>query len=202
MLHINKTHLGMSLLLMGSSACFPNISNAASDLEIGGLIEVEVSSGEDHEAIKSSDITLATAAFAINATINEKVSATLVVLHEDDSGVELAIDEGVIHIDIGNGLAFNVGRMYVPFGVFETNMVSDPLTHEIAETQEAALQVAYEAGSFSSSVYVFNGEADEAGVGNDKVDDFGFSLNYALNRGDVNLNLGVGYKIILQIRMA
>lgn len=192
MQYIKKTCLRTSVL-MGMSLCFLSISNAEPVLEIAGVIEVEAASGENHEGIKSGDITLATVELIFNAEINEKVSTSLVVLHEDDDTEELVIDEGIISIDIGNGLTLSAGRMYIPFGNFETSMISDPLTLELAETQEAALQIVFETESFSGAMYMFNGEADKAGNEQDKIDDFGLYFDYTLRSDDLSLNLGLGY---------
>ncbi len=54
-------------------------------------------------------------------------------------------------------LFLTAGQIYVPFGAYETNLVSDPLTLEIGETRETALQGGFVRGGFNGSVYVFNG---------------------------------------------
>ena len=179
---IKKTGL-VTLLTAGVS--LPLISNADTNITISGVAEIEASAVEK----EGSDITLATIALAVDAKINEKTRVTLVALHEDDDTEEFVIDEGFINIDIGNGLTVTAGRMYIPFGNFETNMVSDPLTLEIAETQESAIKIEFEKNAISGSLYVFNGDAEETNNTQDKIDDFGINLEYTI----VNLNFGLGY---------
>jgi len=161
-------------------------------LEISGALEVEVNSGKDHLAAKGSDIALATVELGFDVEINKNVSAHILLLHEDDNTDPPVIDEGTLSITMGS-MFLNAGRMYIPFGNFESNMVSDPLTLEIAETQEAAIEFGYEANGFRASVYAFNGEADKNEADNDVVDDYGISIGYTMKAGSVNLNLGIDY---------
>lgn len=161
-------------------------------LEISGAIEVEINSGKDHLAAKGSDIALATVELGFDAEINKNVSAHILFLHEDDSTESPTIDEGTISITMGS-IFLNAGRMYIPFGNFESNMVSDPLTLELAETQEAAIEFGFESGGLRASVYAFNGEADKVGVDQDLVDDFGISLSYAMKAGSMEIDLGADY---------
>jgi hypothetical protein len=53
--------------------------------------------------------------------------------------------------------------MYVPFGNFESQIISDPLTLEIGEAGEDALQVGVEVEGFYDSIYTFNGDVTEGG---------------------------------------
>lgn len=176
--------IGLTTLLTTATS-LPLISNADSNIHISGAAEIEATAVEK----EGSDITLATLALVVDAKINEKSQVTLVALHEDDDTEEFVIDEAIININIGNGFTVTAGRMYVPFGNFETNMISDPLTLEIAETQEAAIKIEFEKNSLSASLYAFNGEAEKTNGTRDKIDDFGINLNYAFE----NLNFGVGY---------
>ena len=178
------------LIAMGMGAT-PVIAEPT--LEVSGAVEIEMNSGEAYDSDeKSSDIALATVELGFDVKINDRVSAHVLMLHEDDATDPPVIDEGTITIN--NGPIFiNAGRMYIPFGNFESHMVSDPLTLEIAETQEAAIEFGYEADGFRASVYAFNGEADKNETDNDVVDDFGISIGYTMKAGSVNLDLGVDY---------
>ena len=161
-------------------------------LEISGALEVEINSGKDHLAAKGSDIALATVELGFDAEINKNVSAHILFLHEDDDTDPPVIDEGTLSIAMGS-IFLNAGRMYVPFGNFESNMISDPLTLEIAETQEAAIEFGFESGGLRASVYAFNGGADKAGVDKDIVDDFGVSLSYAMKTSSMELDIGYDF---------
>lgn len=97
-------------------------------MEISGLLEAEIGFSSDFNNVDTSDITLATVELAFDAQINERVSAHVLMLHEDDDTEPAEIDAGIIGLDLNGGWSLAAGRMYLPFGVFETHMVSDPLT--------------------------------------------------------------------------
>jgi len=179
---VKLKHLTASMLIaMGMGA------------EVSGAVEIEMNSGEAYDSSeKSSDIALATVELGFDAKINDRVSAHVLMLHEDDSTESPTIDEGTITITNGP-ISINAGRMYIPFGNFESHMISDPLTLEIAETQEAAIEFGYEANGFRASVYAFNGEADKNEEDNDVVDDYGISIGYSMKAGSVNLDFGLYY---------
>lgn len=208
--------LSTSMLIAISMGATPVIAEPT--FEVSGAVEIEMNTGEAYDStIKSSDITLATVELGFDAKINDNVSAHILMLHEDDSTESPVIDEGVITISSGidpsaspghhrpgtpkrdtssdSDMYFylSAGRMYIPFGNFESHMISDPLTLELGETQEAAIQIGFAIDGFHASVYAFNGEADKNKVDNDVVDDFGISISYSLKTGSVNLNLGVDY---------
>lgn len=190
MTNFKLKHLTISTLIAMCSITTSVIAEPT--LKISGAIEVEINSGDNHTAANGSDIALATIEIGIDAKINNNVSAHILMLHEDDDTEEHVIDEGTISIAMGS-MFLNAGRMYVPFGNFESNMISDPLTLELAETQEAAVEFGYESNGLRASFYAFNGEADQVGVDNDVVDDFGISIAYSMKTGSTNLDFGFDF---------
>jgi hypothetical protein len=166
-------------------------------VEISGLIEVEgyaASRGSGNNNRDSSDITLATVELEIDARINEWVSGHLLLLYEEDDTEDFTVDEGII--TIGNTAKFpfylSAGKMYVPFGNFESNMIQDPLTLELGESRESAVQIGFEAAGFYGSIYAFNGDVGETDD-NNKVDNYGANLGFTFERDQCNLDIGVGY---------
>ncbi|MDH5736317.1 MAG: LbtU family siderophore porin, partial [Gammaproteobacteria bacterium] len=85
-------------------------------------------------------------------------------------------------------LTLSMGQMYVPFGVYESNMISDPLTLELGETRESAVQLSFESNGATAGLYVFNGDVEE-GLDEDKVTQFGIALGF----GNDNFSVGVDY---------
>ncbi len=175
----------------------------AAELEISGAVEVEVSSGDSFQDTTSAErntdssgVALATVELGFNAQINDKVSASVLLLHEDGDTDPPEIDEGFISIDMGNGLSLDTGRMYAPFGVYETNMVSDPLTLELGETQITAVKLNYENKGVYGSVYVFNGDTIEASTdttGDDTMEHNGLSVGYLWETEQYSLDVGLDY---------
>ena len=213
----NLKYLAASTLLATGLSTTAVLAEATH--EISGAVEVEINTGKDHTAAKGSDIALATVELVYDAQINDHVNAHILMLHEDGSAVSPTIDEGVITITSGKDPAsykeqghhrpgsplrqtpdendlfmyFSAGRMYVPFGNFESNMISDPLTLELGETQQAAVQLGFATGGFQASFYAFNGETDLNKIENDVIDDFGLSLTYSMETDSMSMDIGFDF---------
>ena len=188
----------MKLRKLGCISALPlalAMNAEATEVEISGVIEAEVGFSSDFNDVDTSDIALATVELGFDAEINDRVSGHLLLLHEDDSTEPMEVDEGIITLDLTNGWSLSAGRMYVPFGSYETNLVSDPLTLELGETREAAVLIGYEANGFYGSAYAFNGDTIEASTpaGEDTIEHFGASFGYVWENGDMSLDVGVDY---------
>ena len=112
-------------------------------VKVSGLIETEVgfsSADVNGNTEKTSDTVLATIELAVDAELSDNVRGHILFLHEEDA-TPLEIDEGTITLGKDAGWSYTMGRMYVPFGAFETNMVSDPLTLDMGETRESAIDL-------------------------------------------------------------
>ena len=147
-------------------------------LTLSGLIEVEAGyqrsrlrSGGSDEA---SDLTLATAQLGLGAKANDHLGATLALLYEEADDARIELDEATI--DLGNGpWQARIGRQYLPFGVFRSHFISDPLTLELGETRETALRAGFHLDRASLDAFVFNGDAEQTGK-DSQLRDFGASL--------------------------
>lgn len=163
----------------------PGLKSMISDrIRFGGLLEVEA-----YVDGNSSDITLATVELAADAAINERVRAHVLFLWEEDDTDPIALDEGTITIDLSKGVSLTAGKMYLPFGVFESHFISDPLTLELGETNETALLLSHSAGPLGLSAGAFRGSVAEQGD-EDGVRDYVLSVTYAPNDDIV---LGASY---------
>lgn len=152
-------------------------------IQVGGLLEAELGFVSDFDETDSSDVTLATFELGIESQVSEKVSASVLLLHEEDEPDSVILDEGIITVSLTDQAYLSAGRMYVPFGAFETNLVSDPLTLEVGETNESAILVGFESDSIYSSVYMFNGDTitvDGGTEDDDTVEHFGASFGYMM----------------------
>ncbi|MBK5963240.1 hypothetical protein CCR95_03825 [Thiocystis minor] len=162
------------------------------NIEIAGLIEVEAGSVSPAEGDSESDVTLATVELGIAAQVNAWVEAGISFLYEQGE-TDLEVD--VAYITLANPEATPVfltaGQIYVPFGVYDTNLVSDPLTLEIGEARETAIQLGVVQGDFSGSAYLFNG--DNKVNGKNQIGSWGANLGYAHEQDDRAWAFGVGY---------
>ena len=162
-------------------------------VSLHGVIELEASRVDGFEGGSESDIELATAELGLEARMSEWAQGTFVVEWDDDDETITVADA---FVTIGNTekfpMTFTGGRFTVPFGSYETNMISDPLTLEIGETGEDALMVGFEAADFHGSFYVFNGDTNEGG-GDDTIEHFGATVGYTLENDELSLDVGIGY---------
>lgn len=160
------------------------------------MVELEVSHTDSDGGDDSSDINLATVEIGIDAQLNDWISASVVLLSEDinDGSVSVDVDEATI--TLGNTdefpLFFTGGRMALPFGVFESHMVSDTLTLEISETLNSAVLLGFESHGFSLAGYAFNGATGQTGD-DDTIDNGGLMAGYAWEGEYSDLYLNAGY---------
>ncbi|MDH5764437.1 MAG: LbtU family siderophore porin [Gammaproteobacteria bacterium] len=162
-------------------------SESSGNVHIHGLVEVEYGYSEDYGMVDSSDIVLATVELGIDAKINNNVDIFIGLLHEEDD-TPLEVDVGVINLHDNSPMAASLGQMYVPFGAYETHVVSDPLTLELGETRESAILFNFEANGATAGFYLFNPDLG-VGADEDKATAFGVSLGFAND----NFSAGVDY---------
>ncbi len=160
-------------------------------IEIGGVVEVEATHSDPENGEASNDIAVATVELSIAAPINDWVASQIVLLYEEDS-TELDVDTATLNIRDPNAPWFvTAGQFGVPFGRFDTYLVSDPLTLELGETYETSLQAGVDINGFMASAYIFNGDNSKAGK--HQIDNFGFDLGYGMEQGEMEFSGALGY---------
>ncbi|MBU0908909.1 MAG: LbtU family siderophore porin [Proteobacteria bacterium] len=164
-------------------------------VDLRGLVEVEAVSAEDFNGDDTSDISLATVEVGLDARISDWSQAHLLLLYEEDEEENhLIVDEGTI--TFGKLDAFpaylTVGKMYLPFGSYVTNMVSDTLPLELGEIRDSAVLAGFQSSGFYGSLYGFNGVLSEWGE-DDKIDAWGASLGFAHEREDFSVDVGLDW---------
>ncbi len=176
-------------------------------ISLSGLIEVEAGyenidfddpAADDED---SSDLTLATVELGIDVDFIKHVSGQVLLLWEEDETEPLDVDEAFILLDGEDVLPLylQAGKIYVPFGNFETHFISDPNTLELGETRESAAVVGYTNDLFNLSFGVFNGDIDEEGK-DDHIDSFVASGVFTLPEESVpGLALATGLSWISNI---
>jgi hypothetical protein len=169
----------------------------ADKITLSGVIEAEAGyedydyddPGERDE--DSSDITLATVELGVDVDIVKHVKGHVLFLWEEDDTEPVDVDEGFITLDGEDvvPLYLNVGKLYVPFGNFESHFISDPLTLELGETRESALTVGYANECVDISISAFNGDVDETGE-DDHIESFVASASFSVPE-EVSSNFGI-----------
>lgn len=129
----------------------------------GLVLEVEASAthqgGED-----TSDIRLATFELGLDVALTPGLRGLTSLLWEEDDTEPVDMDTG--YVELGGTelipVVLSVGRMYVPFGAFDSFMISDPLTLELGETRETAAGLSYDTDLFFVWFGGFSGNLDSA----------------------------------------
>lgn len=183
---------GFDLAALATLALSSQTDAAMPSLEFSGAVEVEASSSEDYAGASSNDIAVATVAMGVDAVLNERVSSHLAFLYEEDD-TDFGVDEATITLGLSDAAAVIAGKMYVPFGRYDSLMVSDPQTLEMGETVETVLMLSMEQQGLYGSVYLFSGDSDEAATvaaGDDDAISSGLNLGYAVAE---RFDIGMGY---------
>ena len=154
-------------------------------VEVGGVIELELVSESLAEGDSSTEMGVGKAELGIAAAIDDEFSAEIVV--KEDDGIVL--DSATVTYDAGGGLSATGGLQVVPFGVYDTNLISDPLTLVLGETGDVALVLAGEADQFTWSLFAFDG--DNAPEGEDNIAGFGAAAGFAVEGDGSEFGLDV-----------
>lgn len=186
----------LNLFVWSMIAFIPGTALSESEAyHLGGVVEVEAGFvNEDDPAMgDSSDIALATVEIGLDAKLNKNVEAQIVLLYED--GEDFTVDEGTITLTGPYGEFITAGKMFVPFGMFNSHFISDPLTLELGETNETALMIGYTNDMVDLSVAAFNGDFDDVSIGDtvgadDEIDDFVASITVTPAKG---ISFGASY---------
>lgn len=162
---------------------------------LSGLLEVEA----NYETLKkaeggyehNSDVTLATFELGLDVNVIKYVHGRALLLWEEDATEPIDLDEGIITLGLEEDFPYflSVGKLYVPFGVFESRLISDPLTLELGETRETAVLLGMEHDLFRASIGAFKGDIRKADEGS-RIDNLAAALDLTLIDG---LTAGVSY---------
>jgi hypothetical protein len=178
------------------------LSGLAGNIHLNGIIEVEATVARKESpsgtAENSSDVSLATAQLDISAEINRHVNGRTTFLYEEgEENDHVIVDEAIIAINGGEQYPFsvNAGKMYVPFGNYNSHFISDPLTLVLGETNDTAVMAGYEIGPVAINGSLFKGAIRENNS-SDKINTFTGGFTFALSEETMNglaLNGGASY---------
>ena len=162
-------------------------------MQITGTIEAEVGYRSDYDDVKESDVDLTTLELGINVALTDFFSGFALMKWEEDGDEGVFLDEG--GVTLGNideyGAAVTVGKLYVPFGTFESGMISDPLTLELGDTREGSVIVDFGVGGFYSAAYAFNSAINDAS--DDMIDAFGVNAGYVFEAEEMSVDVSIGW---------
>ena len=118
-------------------------------LSFSGLLELEAFYADPEGGDDESDLSLATAQLEISAAVNDSLAGHIVFLHEEDADQSVEVDEALVILTcpvefLYGQLSMTGGKLYVPFGRFESHFITDPLTLDLGETRDTALYAGWQ----------------------------------------------------------
>ncbi len=159
-------------------------------VEVSGAVEVEAAHEKSYEGESSNGLDAATVDVAVAARVNAWTAADVALTMDDDGKIE--VDEAFVTLaPPDSALSLIAGRQGLPFGVYESGMVSDPLTMDLGDTADDAIQLAFGADGLSAAAFLFKGENDRGG--DNRIENFGVSASYALERDGTSFVLGLSW---------
>ena len=129
----------------------PGLSGWLDKITLSGLLEAEAGYNRfepdraNEPDDEDSNITLSTFELGLDAELNRHVSGHALVLWEEDDTEPVDLDEGFITFTGTEEIPayLHAGKLYVPFGVYDTVFISDPFTLELGETRKSAVFAGY-----------------------------------------------------------
>lgn len=177
------------------------MGEALGKVDIGGRIEVDMTTNRAKDAAgkksNGSDVFLDSAQLNAEAKVNQYVSGRLALLYEEDpndsDNNNLTLDEAVVSLKGGEACPAyaNLGRMYVPFGHFESHFITDPLTLTLGETNDTAVIVGYANDILDLNAGALRGKVKETGK-SDHINTAVASATLSLPKKDKDSKEGLG----------
>ncbi len=173
----------------------PKVNAWFGEWEVGGQIDAEGVYRRPDAGDNIAGAGVAEAVLGVEAAVNDWIGGEVGLLYEtvniglDDGedSTSSAIDVATLTVGAPEGLwSLTAGRQYTPFGVFATNLISDPLTLELGETNELVLQFGLSSGGLHGSIFGFYGNKDQNGG-------YGAAIGYSLERSESEFGLNLSY---------
>ena len=129
-------------------------------LSMSGVLEIDAYSLDQDNGPDELDLVVSTLEVGLDARINEKLGISTVFLYEDGfNGLE--VDTAIMQLALSDDIEMTAGQMTLAFGRYETAALSDPLTLELGETADTAVQFATSRNALGASITLFNGDNEE-----------------------------------------
>lgn len=157
------------------------------NVSFSGLVETEFGTQTDYYDDTGNGISVPAVEFTLEASINKRVRSQITMLYEQDN-TDFGINTAAIEIDM-DFTNLVVGLIDLPFGAYESHMLSSPMTAEIGEIQKSAALFSREFFGIQTSAYIFNGDTDKPSETDDILSVYGLSLRY----GSDHLAIGLDY---------
>lgn len=161
-------------------------------LQLNGLIEAGWVHIDPYEGPAASEWLISTLELGMTFQPHPWVTLEASGLYEDNGQTPLELDVAQLKIGPPAGPWFLAGgQFYLPFGRYESNMVSDPLTLDLGENREIGAAMGFEYANLFGAAYSYHGE--RLGQQGGGLDEWGAEVGYAGKPNGHPLTLAVGY---------
>lgn len=214
---VNFSSINKDVAMMQQRQAFQNamasegftMPASGSLLELSGEVEGDLfaqNKGINHSP--SSDLYVGDAELDMQALVNRWLTAYMNFSYDNTPSstgnrVEgnIVLDNGFITLgDLNKSLwRMTVGQLYVPFGQFNSFLISDPLNKTIFRTKGQPIIVGYGVpgeDGFSASAFTFQGNTHSSGNAsepNQHINQYGADANYQFKLGEVHSTFGASY---------
>jgi hypothetical protein len=146
----------------------------SSKLEFSGIMESNFSyiTSEDNS---ESDLYLGKVELSADASLDSHFSGHLLFAYEHGEDESIALDEGSVDLKFPvKPLEFSLslGRVVVPFGVFNTHFATEPFTLEMGEIKHNAIRISLSHSIIQACVALYNSKTTVDGENNSHIKDF------------------------------
>ncbi len=155
-------------------------------VSVGGVIELELASESPAGEDSTVSAGVGTAELGIAAALNDEWSGEILV--ENDDGTIALADAFLIFEPAGTGLSASMGQQGVPFGVYDTNMITDPATEVLGDTSGVSLALGGEAGQLNWNLFALQPEED-----GQFADNYGVAVGFAAEGEGAEFGLNVSW---------
>lgn len=174
-------------------------------LLLSGQVQAQAVYEKPYIGSRTSDIDLSAAELDIFAEISTWVNGFIAMTYDNTVGAtpnrisnsNMQLDRGFLLFGNFNRshLYGSAGQVYVPFGRYGSNMITDPLTKYVGKTQARAVTVGYAPGcasnSFYGSMFVFQGASKFYNSNN--INNGGIDFGFVTHKNKASLDGGVSY---------
>ena len=180
------------------------LSKYIGEFDFGGAIELEafyeLTNPKEGEKEKTSELALSSVEFIVEAEIKNCLRASIQVEKEDEKGV--VIDKAIAHFQadgvckpdpsFDSSWYGSIGKMDIPFGLFESHLISDPLTLELGETKGKAIVIGAHNNLFNAYTGMYNGNMVKTGSV-DHIENFFGAVYFTTKEDTLGFVYGICY---------
>ncbi|MCK4608038.1 MAG: LbtU family siderophore porin [Gammaproteobacteria bacterium] len=172
-------------------------------LQISGYVEGQAFTGKDYTGHTYNDINLSGAELKLLGEISPWASAYMVFSYDDGPNATYNFRANNSRVYLSRAYAtfgnlnkmpfyLSIGQMYVPFGMYQSYMITDSLAKTLGKTKERPVIFGFAKGGVYAAMFGYKGDSysDDRGQ---TINGWGANLGFKTNNKTVNVDIGSSY---------